>query len=83
MKKLENDRIDLNNDDFIYNNKYEKYSNEFIIGVEKTSITLKWYIEKYLIHNSRLEKLYGSVYCMGIERELTKEEEKFDYFCEV
>lgn len=83
MKKLQDDHIDLNNDDFIYNNKYVEYSNEFIIGVEKTSITLKWYIEKYLIPNSRLEKLYGSVYCMGIERELTKEEEEFDYFCEV
>lgn len=83
MKKLQDDCIDLNNDDFIYNNKYKEYSNEFIIGVEKTSITLKWYIEKYLIQNSRLEKIYGSVYCMGIKRELTKKEEKFDYFCEV
>lgn len=83
LKRLEDDHIDLCNDDFIYNPVYNEYDKEFIMGAERTSITLKWYIEKYLIDNNRLEKLYGCVYRFGIMRDLTEEEEDFEYFCEI
>lgn len=81
--RLEADNIDISSDDFIYSSVYNDYGNEFIMGPEKTVITLKWYIEKYLIDDTRLEKLYGSVYRFGVMRDLTEEEENFDYFCEV
>ncbi len=82
LSQLKRDGIDLRDDSFYYMPAYEKYGNEFILGVEKTSITTKWYIEKYILDDQRREKLYGSVYSFGVFREYTDVEETIDNLCE-
>lgn len=79
--QLAKDNIDIEGNEFFYNSTYEDYRNVFLLGVEKTSITLKWYIEKYLLSDERREQLYSSVYCLGIFREFSDAEEDIETFC--
>lgn len=78
--------IDLDIDDYCKNEKFKKLkSSPSKISISYVEYYSDWLIEKYVIGQKRLEKIYGP-YALGIERELTdnelSESSLFNYICE-
>lgn len=72
--RLKELNIDISKDDYIDNPKFQELTKGFICGNGET-VTEAWWIEKNLVGQERLERIY-SPYMFGIERKLTKDELK-------
>lgn len=66
--------IDITKDDYIDNPKFQELTKSFVSG-NGESVTEAWWIEKNLVGQERLERIY-SPYWFGIERKLTDNELK-------
>jgi len=71
LKKL---GIDVTKDDYINHPQFKELKQSFVTE-NRVTMTEAWWVEKNLVGQKRLEKIYGP-YAFGIERKLTDEEMK-------
>lgn len=71
---LKDDGIDIEKDNYYCEPAFAKYYEEYVLGGECLSMTCAWYIEKYIVGQERLKKIYGSIYALGIEHNFTEED---------
>lgn len=71
LKAMENDI--LKDDDYIKNEKFLKFEKEYV--VDGRVMQASWWIEKNLVGQERLKKIYG-IYEMGVVHEYTDDELK-------
>lgn len=72
-KELSERGIDIHSDEYYKNEKFKMLEKEYIpVGIW---VTKSWWIEKNIVGQERLKKIYG-IYAMGIEHEYIKEELK-------
>ncbi|MHB8129263.1 MAG: hypothetical protein ACYDEX_09720 [Mobilitalea sp.] len=72
--KLKRLGIDVKKDDYMYHPKFKELKQSFVTE-NRVIMTEAWWVEKNLVGQKRLEKIYGP-YAFGIERKLTEEEMK-------
>lgn len=70
VDELKENGVDLIHDDYYKHPEFIKLRQKYIIGL---GISVDWMIEKYVVGQDRLEKIYGC-YDLRIERELTENE---------
>ena len=70
-KILDDLGIDIQSDDYAQNPNWKQVESTF--AVEGFAMPLSWWVEKNIVGQERLEKIYGPYY-LGVERKLTDEE---------
>lgn len=65
--------IDILKDDYIKNVKFQEFEKEYVF--DQRVMQASWWIEKNLVGQERLKKIYG-IYAMGVEHEYTDDELK-------
>lgn len=72
-RELEELGIDISNDEYYKDKKFKMLEKEYVS--EGILIPKSWWIEKNLVGQERLKKIYG-IYAMGVEHEYAEEELK-------
>ncbi len=70
-KELCDMKIDIFDDEYYQNQEFKKLENEYV--VDKVVMPKSWWIEKYIVGQERLKKIYG-IYALGVEHEFSEEE---------
>lgn len=73
-EELKTRKIDISKDDYIENEKFQKFENEYVV-VDQRVMQASWWIEKNLVGQERLKKIYG-IYALGVEHEYTVDDLK-------
>lgn len=74
MKKELCDRgIDISDDEYYRKEEFRKLENDYIYG--KITMPKAWWIEKHIVGQERLKKIYG-IYALGVEYSFSEKELK-------
>ena len=65
--------INILEDDYILNKEFLEFEKEYVI--DQRVMQASWWIEKNLVGQRRLKKIYG-IYAMGVEHEYSDDELK-------
>ena len=71
IRELRDKKIDIFKDDYYQNEDFKKLESEYLL--DKIVMPKSWWIEKHIVGQERLKKIYG-IYALGVEHEFSEEE---------
>ena len=71
IRELRDKGIDIFKDDYYLNEEFKKLESEYLL--DKIVMPKSWWIEKHIVGQERLRKIYG-IYALGVEHEFSEKE---------
>ncbi|MGX8797705.1 hypothetical protein ACR6HW_16835 [Fusibacter sp. JL298sf-3] len=76
LEELKEAGVDINDENFIFSDKYQKFKSMYILMPIEIDATVDYYVEKYILSQEQVNTMKSGLFDINTKRELSKEELK-------